>query len=240
MSKQKTILFLAGVGLLFGACGSEHNILSNQTPAVGARLKLLHAVVDAPAVNVFANNTKLNGAALAYGAAFPSEYSAIAPGATTLRVSTAASGTVVEATVLTLPITLENDKFYTIVATGTATAPVAFLVNDDQTVPDPTKNYIRVLNLVANGTPVDLAIGGALTTITNIPYRGVSDYVAVDPNTAAAAYALQIRNTGLTTLVGTALNFNTLNRGRKITLVVRGSVGRIGAQAPTLGTYTVK
>lgn len=240
MFKQKTILFLAGVGLLLGACGSEHDILKNQMPATGARVKILHAVVDGPAVNVFANDAKLNGTALTYGTAFPAEYSAITPGATTMRVSTVASGTVAEATVLTAPVTLENDKFYTVVATGTATAPAAFLVNDDQTVPNPTKNYIRVLNLVTNGPAVDLAIGGTLTALTNIPVRGVSEYIALDPNAATAPYALQIRSTGLTTLIGTALNFNTLSRGRKITLVVRGSVGRTGAQAPTLATYTVK
>ena len=209
-------------------------------PAMGTRVKFLHAVVDGPAVNVFANDTKLNGTALTYGTAFPAEYSAITPGATAVRVATVASGTVTEATVLTAPFTLEDNKFYTVVATGTATAPVAFLVNDDQTVADPTKNYIRVLNLVTNGTPVDLAIGGILTPLTNIPVRGVSEYVAVDPNAAAATYPLQIRNAGLTTLVTPVLNFNTLNRGRKITLVVRGSVGRTGAQAPTLSTYTVK
>jgi hypothetical protein len=238
--KQITILILSGVSLLLSACGTKNDILSNQIPATGARVKFIHAVVDGPALNVFANDARLNGTSLTYGTAFPTEYSVIAPGQTTLRVSTVASGTVTEATVLTAPVALEADKYYSVVAAGTATAPVGFVVNDDQTVPDPKKNYIRVLNLVSTGQAVDFAIGTGSPLLTNIPYKGVSEYVAVDPNAASAPYSFQIRNTGASTLIATALSFNTLNQGRKYTLVVRGAVGRTGTAAPTLFTYTVK
>ncbi|HEX9958683.1 MAG TPA: DUF4397 domain-containing protein [Fibrella sp.] len=238
--KLTTIQILASLSLLCSACGTEHNIQSNQIPATGSRVKFIHAVVDGPAVNVFANDTKLNGTALTYGTAFPTEYSVIAPGQTTLRVTTVASGTVAQATVLTAPVALEADKYYSVVAAGTALAPVGFLVNDDQTVPDPKKNYIRVLNLVSTGQAVDLAIGTGSPLLTNVPYKGVSEYVAIEPNAASAPYSFQIRNTGATTLLGTALSFNTLNQGRKYTLVVRGAVGRTGTAAPTLFTYTVK
>lgn len=240
MFKTTTLQLLGGLSLLLSACGTKSDIQSNQIPATGARVKFVHAVVDGPAVNVYANDTKLNGTSLAYGTSFPTEYSALMPGQTTLKVSTVASGTVAEATVLTAPVALEADKYYSVIAAGTATAPVGFLVNDDQTVPDPKKNYIRVLNLVTSGQAVDFAIGTGSPLLTNIPYKGVSDYIVVDPNTAAAPYSLQIRNTGTTTLIGTALSFNTTNQGRKYTLVVRGAVGRTGTAAPTLFTYTVK
>ncbi len=240
MFKTTSIQILAGLSLLLGACGTEHNIQANQVLATGARVKFIHAVVDGPAVNVFANDNKLNGTSLTYGTAFPTEYSVIAPGQTTLRVSTVASGTVTEATVLTAPVALEADKYYSVVAAGTAAAPVGFVVNDDQTVPDPKKNYVRVLNLVSTGQAVDFAIGTGSPLLTNIPYKAVSEYVAIDPNAAAAPYSFQIRNTGAATLIGTALSFNTLNQGRKYTLVVRGAVGRTGTAAPTLFTYTVK
>ncbi len=238
--KLKTIQIFAGLGLLLSACGSEHNILSNQIPATGARVKFIHAVVDGPAVNVFANDAKLNGTSLTYGTAFPTEYSAIQPGQTTLRISTVASGTVAAATVVTAPVALEADKYYSVVAAGTAAAPVGFLVNDDQTVPDPKKNYVRVLNLVSTGQAVDFAIGTGSPLLTNVPYKGVSDYVALDPNAATAPYSFQIRNTGATTLIGSATNFNTLSQGRKYTIVVRGAVGRTGTAAPGLFIYTVK
>ncbi|RYF78333.1 MAG: DUF4397 domain-containing protein [Cytophagaceae bacterium] len=241
MFKTTTIYLFGALGLLLSACGTKSDILSNQIPATGARVKFVHAVVDGPTVNVFANDTKLNGTALAYGTTFPTEYSVLMPGQTTLKVSTVASGTVAEAAVLTAPVALEADKYYSVVAAGTAAAPVGFIVNDDQTVTDPTKNYIRVLNLLSTGQAVDFAIGtGTTALVTNVPYKGVSDYIAVAPNAAASPYSLQIRNTGTATLIGTALSFNTLNQGRKYTLVVRGAVGRTGTAAPTLFTYTVK
>ncbi|MBO0948320.1 DUF4397 domain-containing protein [Fibrella forsythiae] len=245
MFKITTIYLLGGLGLLLSACGTKSDIQSNQIPATGARVKFVHAVVDGPTVNVFANDTKLNGTALAYGTSFPTEYSALMPGQTTLKVSTVASGTVAETAVLTAPVALEADKYYSVVAAGTAAAPVGFIIDDDQTVANPKKNYIRVLNLLSTGQSVDLAIASGTpatvtTPVTNLAYKGVSAYVEVDPNAAASPYSLQIRSTGTTTAIGTALSFNTLNQGRKYTLVVRGAVGRTGTAAPTLFTYTVK
>lgn len=232
-------LFIA-LSLLVAACGTQNDILRNQLPATGARVKFIHAVVDGPAVNVFANDAKLNGTALVYGNTFPAEYSVLQPGNATLRVSTVASGTVAEATVLSAPLTVETDKYYSIVATGTPTALSAVVINDDRDVPDPAKNYIRVLNLVTNGPALDLAIGTGTPLLTNIARNTASAYVAVDPNAATAPYAFQLRSTGTTTLVGPTLTFNTLNRGRKITIVVRGTVGRTGAAAPALSTYFVR
>ncbi|MEZ0540844.1 DUF4397 domain-containing protein [Fibrella arboris] len=245
---RKEIQLLGGLGLslLLAACGPKNDIQSNQIPATGARVKFVHAVVDGPAVNVFANDTKLNGTTVTYGTTFPvSEYSALNPGQTTLKVSTVASGTVAEAAVLTAPVALEADKYYSIVAGGTATAPIGFILDDDQTVLNPKKNYIRVLNLLSSGQSVDFAIASGTpatvaTPVTNLAYKSVSAYVEVDPNAATAPYSLQIRSTGTTTAIGTALSFNTLNQGRKYTLVVRGAVGRTGTAVPTLFTYTVK
>ncbi len=229
---------------LLTACGSKHDVSINQTYPTGARVKFVHAVVDGPAVNVFANDTKLNGTALTYGTVFPTEYSVIAPGAATLKVSTVASGTVAEATILSAPFTFESEKYYSVIATGAASGTVAtpstLVLTDDLNVPDPSKNYIRVLNLVINGPAIDLGIGTGDALLTNVARNTASDYIAVDPNAATAPYSFQVRTTGTRTLVAPALAFNTLNRGRKITLVVRGAVGRTGAPAPTVGSYTVR
>ena len=235
-----TILSAGVLTLLLNACGPTNDVLSNQVPATGARVKFVHAVVDGPAVNVYANEAKLNGTSLTYGNSFPTEYSVLTPGQTNLRVTSVASGTVAETTILTAPASLTDNSYYSVVATGTAAAPVGFLVSDDQSVLNPAKNYIRVLNLLTTGQSVDFAIGTGSPLVSNVPYKGVSDYVPIDPNAAASPYSFQIRNTGTTTLIGTALSFNTLNQGRKYTLVIRGAVGRTGTAAPTLFTYVVK
>jgi hypothetical protein len=241
---KQTLMYILGLSLLIAGCGTEHDIQANQTPAAGARLKFIHAVVDGPAVNIFANDAKVNGTSLTYGTTFPTEYAALPAGAITLRVATVASGTVASATILSAPVTVEADKYYSIVATGiasnTTTPPAALLLTDDLDVPDPTKNYIRVVNLVTNGPALDLAIGTGTPLLTNIARNTASGYVAVEQNAATAPYAFQVRSTGTTTQIGSTLNFNNLVRGRKYTIVVRGVVGRTGAAAPTLAQYTVR
>lgn len=222
------------------ACGDENDILKNQVPASGARVKIIHAVSDGPAVDVFANDTKLNGPALAFGAAGPTEYFVVPAGSVNFRVATPASGTVAAQTVLTVPIPLETEKYYTLAAAGTAAAPTGVLIPDDLTVPDGAKNYVRVLNLVSNGPAVDFAIGTGTPIIMNVAYKAVSAYVAIDPNLPTAPYAFQMRETGKTTQLGATVNFNTLNKGRKYTFILRGLVGRTGAQAPTITQVTNK
>lgn len=222
------------------ACGDENDILKNQVTATGARVKIIHAVSDGPAVDVFANDAKLNGAALAFGTAGPAEYFVVPAGSINFRVATPASGTVAAQTILTVPIPLETEKYYTLAAAGTAAAPTGVLIPDDLTVPTDAKNYVRILNLVSNGPAIDLAVGTGTPIITNIAYKAVSDYVAIDPNPATAPYAFQMRETGKTTQLGATVNFNTQNRGRKYTLILRGLVGRTGAQAPTITQVTNK
>jgi hypothetical protein len=222
----------------FLACGDENDILKNQVTASGARVKIIHAVSDGPAIDVFANDAKLNGAALAFGAAGPTEYFVVPAGSVNFRVATPASGTLAAQNILTVPIPLETDKYYTLAAAGTAAAPTGVLIPDDLTLPTAGKNYIRILNLVSNGSGIDLAVGTGTPIITNIAYKAVSGYVAIDPNAATAPYAFQIRETGKTTQLGATVNFSTLNVGRKYTLILRGLVGRTGAQAPTITQVT--
>jgi hypothetical protein len=241
---KQTLLYMVALSLLMAACGTENDILRNQELSTGARVKFIHAVVDGPGVNIFANTAKINGTALPYGGSFPTEYSALPAGQATLRVATVASGTVAEATVLQAPVTLENDKYYSVVATGvvssTATPPRTLLLTDDLTVPDPTKNYVRVLNLLTSGQAIDLAIGTAAPVLTNVPANTASGYVAIEPNAATAPYLFQARLTGTTPQIGGNASIQTLNRGRKYTIVVRGVVGRTGAAAPALSQYTVR
>ncbi len=220
------------------ACGDQNDILKNQVPAAGARVKIIHAVPDGPTIDVFANDAKLNGAALAFGAGAPTEYFVVPAGSVNVRVATPVSGTVAAQTILTVPVPLEAEKYYTLAAAGTAAAPTGVLIPDDLTVPNPNKNYIRILNLVSNGPGIDLAVGTGPAIITNIPYKGVSDYVALDPNAATTPYAFQIRETGKTTQFGATVNFSTLNISRKYTLILRGLVGKTGAQAPTITQVT--
>lgn len=243
VSMKHSLLVVAGIGLSIGllACGNEHNFVISQVPATGTRVKILHAIPDGPAVDVYVNNTKVNGTALAFYTGYPDrEYLALTPGAAALKVSTPASGTVAEQTVLTANATFDADKYYTVAAAGTAAAPVAVVFNDDLSIPDAGKAYLRVINLVSNGPGVDLAIGTAAPLVSNVGYKSASDFVAVAPANSSAPLTLQVRSAGTATLLGATITNFTAFAGRKYTILVRGIVGKTGAQAPTVNNYTTK
>ncbi|TAE26496.1 MAG: DUF4397 domain-containing protein [Cytophagales bacterium] len=240
---KKSITYFLGSAALLATvlgCGDENDILRNQVPAAGtARVKILHTVVGGPAVDVFANDAKITGVSLAYGAAFPTEYVALTPGTPNFRVATPTSGSVTGATILTAPLALEADKYYTLAATGTAAAPAGVLIPDDLSLPAPGKNYVRVLNLLTTGQSIDLAIGTSAPLVSNVAPRTASAYVALDPNAATAAYAFQARPTSTTTSLG-GITYNSLVVGRKVTVVVRGAVGSAAPNAPAFAIVTNK
>lgn len=239
LPKSSILTFLTAITLL--ACGPENDILRNQAPASGARVKVVHTIPDGPAVDLFVNDTKLNGAAVTYGTNFPgSEYAVLTPGSAVVRVSTVASGTVAAQTILSATAPVEADKYYTVAAAGTAAAPAAVVFTDDLSLPDASKAYFRVINLVSGGPAVDFAIGTSAPLITNVATGKASDFVAVNPTTSTSPYSLQVRSTGTTTLIGTAIANATPGVGRKYTILVRGITGRTGTQAPTAGLYITR
>lgn len=237
--KQTLITLLSAATLL--SCGPENDILRNQVPASGARVKVLHTIPDGPAVDLFVNDTKINGAAVTYGSVFPTnEYSVLTPGSAAVRVSTVASGTVAAQTILSATAPVEANKHYTVAAAGTAATPTAVVIVDDVSLPDASKAYFRVINLVSGGPAVDFAIGTGAAIIPNVASGKASDFVVVDPTTSANPYTLQVRSAGTTTLVGTAITNATVGIGRKYTILVRGIAGKTGTQAPTVGVYLTR
>lgn len=239
ISYKLVALFLLAVTTLL-ACGPESDILRNQIPASGARVKVLHTIADGPAIDLFVNDAKLNGAAVTYGTTFPgSEYAVLTPGSAAVRVSTVASGTVAAQTILSATAPVEADKYYTVAAAGTAAAPVAVVFTDDLSLPDASKAYYRVINLVSGGPAVDFAPGTGAPLITNVAAGKASDFVAVLPTTSSSPYSLQVRPTGSAAPLVTIANA-TPGIGRKYTILVRGIAGKTGTQGPAVTLYTTR
>ena len=238
--KPSILTFLTAATLL--ACGPGNDILRNQVSATGARVKILHAIPDGPAIDLFVNDAKVNGMAIAYGTNFPAnEYAVLTPGSAAIRVSTVASGTVAVQPILSATAPVEADKYYTVAAAGTAAAPTAVVFADDVSLPDASKAYYRVINLVSGGPAVDFGPATGAPLIANVATGKASDFVAVVPSaTLGSAYTFQVRPTSATALVGTALANVTPGIGRKYTILVRGIAGRTGAQAPTTSLYLTR
>jgi hypothetical protein len=164
----------------------------------------------------------------------------LTPGAATVKIATPTSGTGTGQTVLNANATFNADKYYTVAATGTATAPAATVINDDLSIPDASKAYVRIINLLKDGPGVDLALGTGTPLVNIVAYKAASDFVAITPANFSVPLALQVRSTGTTTRLGTAITNFTAFAGQKYTFLVRGSVGKTGTQAPTVNTYTTR
>jgi hypothetical protein len=242
---KRTLSFFALTALLLTGC-DKNPIIRQDAVATGARVKFVHAYPDGPAtgVNVLVNDRKLNGGvptaavpvpALTFGSTFPSiglDYAVVEPGNATVKVVVPATATTPEVVALTAPLTLEDNQYYSVIATGSPT-PEALVLRDEfaSVATNGTLAYARFLNLVP-GTNYDIVVRGGATLATAIGYKAASPYFSLP----AGPVVLDFRVPGTTTAVG-SLTFNDLQPGRVYTFFTRGVVGRTGAQAPTLSNY---
>lgn len=239
--------------LLFACIGEQSNQLSIIKPAQGARVKFIHAVADGPGVGILVNNRQFSGvlttppaapAVLNYPSAFPvSDYATLDAGTAKIDVVIPASTTTAQTTVISGNVPIEANKYYSIFAIGSvAEANLEALVTEDNIVPvDTSKAYIRFVNTVVNATGgYDLGIGTNFpATLTNLRYKQISSFVAIDPAPIGAVPTpVIVRANGTTiNLAPATFTLNPIKR-RFYTVFVRGRVGGTGTQVVTATLYT--
>lgn len=229
-------------------------------PATGTQLKFIHAAPGVPALNAFVNGVQVTpnvNASLTDNAAptsvvtgysylgiFPgSNYSVVASGNTSIKIVTAAPVPALVSKQTLIPATTVSSitqntadgsaySLFTIGLPGSATTGLTSIIVTDK-FPDAVagKAYIRLAQLIPNGTPVDLAgtytpTGGtatAKTIISNVAYPNVTDFVAVDLNAiGTTSYTFQLYLAGTTTKIGTVSASIALTPGRFYTIIGRG------------------
>ncbi len=263
--KNKIINSLFALLVLgFVSCGEE----SNMSPyyeivsETAAKVKFEHVAIGPAgtnfAVNWFINDSKTSGAltttglplGIAYGGQYPASinYALVPAGNNTMKVEIPATATVPAATVISKPLVVESGKNYTTFLVGTSPNYSDFTVNDDLTVTDPTKAYIRFLNFISN-TPT----GGYDFSIKElnsnaVVYSGVGYLtgnkafipITVVGDLEATTYEFQMRAAGTATVIAKAAF--TPRKGRVYTFYSYGYVGGLPAtkNLPTLTYYTNK
>jgi len=184
--------------------GDEFEILDIGTPA---EVRVVHAVPDAPAVDVFVNDPTAAGApaiaALDYAQIAPGpDVYADLPGGTTNVLVTAAGNT----GVIAIPATdleLSAGQQYTVYATGTLAATGAsggiepyITVDDDR--PVATEAKVRILHLSPSAGPVDIYVlppadpvdlANATPAFTDVTFREETGYVALPGGSYTVAVA---------------------------------------------------
>jgi hypothetical protein len=157
-----------------------------------ARLRVLHGSPDAPAVDVYADGTKVLSD-VPFGAI--SDYLTVPAGDHQVQVFAAGTttGAVIDATV-----TLEAGASYTVAATNALAAIEAQVIVD---APATTAGaaLVRAIHLAADAPAVDVAPRGAAAdaaVVTNLTYPDATDYLSLD----AGSYDLDVRLAGTTTV----------------------------------------
>jgi hypothetical protein len=168
-----------------------------------AQVKYYNFAVSGPAVNFFANNTKVGALSSAtgsesttgvtYGSVVPSSsYSIITPGTYTFKSQLSGTNADPNRVISSVQATVEAGKAYTLFTAGTynATAKTteAFVLEDKIPAVDYTTAYVRFVNTTPNGTGAQNLYAKNTVTGAEVPiavstngiaYKGASEFVKV-------------------------------------------------------------
>lgn len=165
-----------------------------------ARVRVVHASPDAPAVDVWVDGTRVLEA-LPYKAS--SAYLSVPAGTRLLQVTPTGTNTIV----LEGSYDLTQRRDYTVMAVGNAAGganPLRYLLmNDDTLDARPRNAKLRVVHAAAGAPTVDAylttpyeTLDGKTAAASNVPFKGVSPYYEVP----AGPYQLRITLPGTRTV----------------------------------------
>jgi len=185
-------------------------------------VRVVHAVSDAPAVDVLLNNNKAIP-----GLAFPdfTGYANLTPGAYNVKVAAAADNSVV---VINADLNLAAGSFYTVLATGSLEGnTISPLVLADNPRRIATAAQIRLVHGSTLAGNVDIYvtanadISAASPAFSNVPFKAETGYVALTPG----SYVVTVTPAGTKTAAIGPLRLELA--GNKIyTAVARDGAGR--------------
>ncbi len=188
-----------------------------------ARVRVIHASPDAPAVDVF-----VDGNAVLTNVAFPaiSQYLTLPAGAHTVAVAPAGQGA--GAAVITANPTLAADGAYTVAAVGTLANIRGEIYNDNLAAPAAGKAHVRVIHASPDAPAVAVKVASGPTLISSLAFPNASDYLPVD----AGTYNLQVTPAGANDVVIDLPN-TTLTAGTIYDVVAVGQLANIRAEVAT-------
>jgi len=190
-----------------------------------AKVRVVHASPDAPAVDVY-----INGAKTLSGVTFftASDYLDLPAG--TYQVQVTPAGQPASAAVIDASATIEAGKAYTIAATGLLADIGPTIVVDDLTAPAAGNAHVRVYHFSPDAPAVDVQLKDGTKLIEGLAFPGASDYLPVP----AGSYDLQVVPAGASTVV-IDLPGTSLEAGKIYSVFATGEVANI---TPELAVYT--
>jgi hypothetical protein len=164
--------------------------------SMNAYVQVVHASPDAPNVDVLVDNVVVL-TNVPYEAA--SGYLAVPAGTRNLKVNATGTST----TVINADVDVMGGMYYTVMATGLVAAIQPLVLVDDYVTPAAGNVKVRLVHAAASAPTVDIYvtapgadISGLAPTLTNVPFRGYSDYLEVP----AGSYQVRVTLAGTKTV----------------------------------------
>jgi hypothetical protein len=179
-----------------------------------AQVRVLHAVPDAPNVDVYANGTML-AKNLAFGEI--TEYQPVANGK--YEVTIYPAGTM-DTPVVRQILTVKDNEALTVAATGTLSTISGLAITDSNQPIQNNNAMVRFIHLSPNAPAVDITLLDGTVLFRNVSYKQATRYIPVPPST----YTLQVRVANTPNVVLTVPDV-ALEENKYYTIYALGLVG---------------
>ena len=180
-----------------------------------AKIRVVHASPDAPAVDIWVNDSiKAFENAPFKGITDYAELDAA-----TYNIKVVPAGAT-EPAVIEADLPLMAGKDYTVVAVGQLANIEPLVLEDNNAMPAAGKAHVRFVHASPDAPAVDIAVTGGPVLFSNIPFKGIGDYLPVD----AATYDLEVRLAGTET-VALSVPGVMLDEGNVYTIFAMGLAG---------------
>jgi LPXTG-motif cell wall-anchored protein len=186
-----------------------------------AKVRVIHASPDAPAVDVYVNNNKVLTNVPFFTA---SDYLDLAGGSYDIKVTP--TGQPDTAVIDAKGVAVEGGKAYTIAAGGKVADIKPYILSDNLAAPAAGKAHVRVVHLSPDAPAVDIKVAGGPTLISNLAFGKDSGYLPVD----AGTYDLQVVPAGKTEPVVIDLKGTKLEAGKIYDVFATGELAKITPQ----------
>lgn len=190
-----------------------------------AKVRVLHASPDAPAVDVYVNGNQTLTNVPFFTA---SDYLDLPAG--TYQVQVSPTGQPASAAVIDASVTIQAGRAYTIAATGLVANIAGTVIQDDLTAPAAGQAHVRVYHFSPDAPNVDVQLADGTKLIQNLAFPNASSYLPVP----AGSYDLQVVPAGGSNVV-IDLPGTTLEAGKIYSVYAVGQVANI---RPEVSVFT--
>lgn len=155
-----------------------------------ARVRVIHASPDAPAVDVWVNGAKAFTNAPFKGI---TQYAELAGGDYDIQVVPAGA---TSPAVISGKLGFGAGKDYSVIAVGKLANIAPLVLEDNNALPEAGKAHVRFIHASPDAPAVDIAVKNGPVLFKNVAFKGVGEYLPV----AAGTYDLEVRLAGTNTV----------------------------------------